>query len=125
MKMHLMRPCRNHPLIMVAPPKHNIWMFGSILNPRIIPKYIPTLMKIIGSGVESASVALLTANRACNCLILIDCVEGYSKETTIDMLTFIDDPDQGVPLTPPTSAITEPNSDDEDPGALVFTGTGM
>jgi hypothetical protein len=35
------------------------------------------------------------------------------------------DPDQGVPLVPPTITTTEPDDEEDDPDGLVFTSAGM
>jgi hypothetical protein len=41
------------------------------------------------------------------------------------MLASVTDPDQGVPLDPPTITTLEPENEDEDPDSIVFTGAGM
>jgi hypothetical protein len=41
------------------------------------------------------------------------------------MLASVTDPDQGVPIAPPTFTTVEPDNEDEDPYGLVFTGAGM
>jgi hypothetical protein len=37
----------------------------------------------------------------------------------------VTDPDQAPPLGPPTIMMEEPGNEDEDPDALIFTGTSM
>jgi hypothetical protein len=54
-----------------------------------------------------------------------DHVTGYRQTKPTGMLASVMDPDQGVPLAPPTITTVEPDDDEEDPDDLVFTGAGM
>jgi hypothetical protein len=52
-------------------------------------------------------------------------VDGFRHSKPTGMLASVTDPDQGVPLSPPTLTTVEPDNEDEDPYGLVFTGAGM
>jgi hypothetical protein len=54
-----------------------------------------------------------------------DHVQGFRATEKTDMMASVADPDQGVPLAPPTITTTEPNDEEDDPDGLVFTGDGM
>jgi hypothetical protein len=54
-----------------------------------------------------------------------DHVDGFRKTKPTGMLASVTDPDQGVPLAPPTFTTVEPDNEDEDPYGLVLTGPGM
>lgn len=54
-----------------------------------------------------------------------DHVQGFRATEKTAMMASVADPDQGVPLAPPTITTTEPNDEEEDPDGLVFTGAGM
>jgi hypothetical protein len=51
--------------------------------------------------------------------------DGFRKTKPTGMLASVTDPDQGVPLAPPTFTAVEPDNEDEDPDGLVFTGADM
>jgi hypothetical protein len=52
-------------------------------------------------------------------------VDGFRQSKPTGMLASVADPDQGVPLSPPTFTTVEPDNEDEDQDGLVFTGAGM
>jgi hypothetical protein len=54
-----------------------------------------------------------------------DRVQGFRATEKTSMMDSVADPDQGVPLAPPTITTTEPDNEEEDPDGLVFTGAGM
>jgi hypothetical protein len=54
-----------------------------------------------------------------------DHVQGFRATEKTAMMAYVADPDQGVPLAPPTITTTEPDDEEEDPDGLVFTGAGM
>jgi hypothetical protein len=54
-----------------------------------------------------------------------DHVQGFRVTEKTAMMVSVADPDQGVPLAPPTITNTEPDDEEEDPDGLVFTGAGM